>query len=366
MTPRISDGNHLSVRTAMAKTLSAALTVVRSFSLLAVFCGAVLAGPSVAGVHALPELAIHASPQVSELKQAATLEEILNWNGAKTRVYQLQSNDRVVVIDFKDLEAQANALNRIAALIEKKNTPKDRILSQRDIWLAAGGNARDYNHYYLGHNYEAVHLAKFFNLARQAQVSLRLEERQVLDWLVKAEILTREGQKILPHPLGAVMISIAQARDSQNDRFLTSSQRRDTLYHESRHAEFSANPYFKQYVIDFWQRLPASRKNAIRKVLSSLGYDPSNEELMANEFQAYLGTGTVASMLDIYIGKTGSSLEEIKGAFFQGVDATALTIVRLNGKQKKGWAQASPKRALRVARARSVSVISSEIRIFSP
>jgi|GEM_PF-4469792 len=60
------------------------------------------------------------------------------------------------------------------------------------------------------------------------------------------------------------------------------------LEHEIYHAKFFTDPVFAEMAKEFWrEHVAEGDRNAWREVLSKYGYDPRNEELMYNEFQAY-------------------------------------------------------------------------------
>jgi hypothetical protein len=58
--------------------------------------------------------------------------------------------------------------------------------------------------------------------------------------------------------------------------------------HELFHMQYFLTPGYKSTVVDFWAKVPEKDKSDIRKVLGYAGYDPANEDLMINEFQAFL------------------------------------------------------------------------------
>jgi hypothetical protein len=60
------------------------------------------------------------------------------------------------------------------------------------------------------------------------------------------------------------------------------------LGHEVIHAQYMLQPHFKDEIDRFWAALPDADKAAIRKILAANAYDPHDEFLMINEFQAYL------------------------------------------------------------------------------
>jgi hypothetical protein len=62
--------------------------------------------------------------------------------------------------------------------------------------------------------------------------------------------------------------------------------------HELSHAQFFNLPEYRQAVRTYWMQMSEEDKSIVRKALSQsvVGYDASDEELMMNEFQAYMNS----------------------------------------------------------------------------
>jgi len=61
------------------------------------------------------------------------------------------------------------------------------------------------------------------------------------------------------------------------------------LRHELSHAEFFTNPGYAAYARQFWRDgLDEAGRGAFRRYLAAQNYDPTIEDLMVNEMQAYL------------------------------------------------------------------------------
>ena len=82
---------------------------------------------------------------------------------------------------------------------------------------------------------------------------------------------------------GLCLLSVARggARD----------EARGTLLHEAMHGLFYAHAPFAAHCWRFWtEQLSAAQRETWVAFLASLGYDVGNEELVVNEFQAYMCT----------------------------------------------------------------------------
>ena len=85
---------------------------------------------------------------------------------------------------------------------------------------------------------------------------------------------------------GDAVISIPR---QGSDPFVDASGRASLLRHELSHGEYFTNPAFADYVQHFWAtEMTEADRAAFRGFLSRQGYDPANDDLMANETQAHL------------------------------------------------------------------------------
>lgn len=204
--------------------------------------------------------------------------EILSYAGDGVTVFRFAPNRRVLVLDFSSLLEQGLMLNRVAALVEKVGLPRDRVLNDTELEAAILAAGDTMETYYLGHDYQAADLNRFFALADRDGVRLRPQE----DWL--RQVLRQEGL-LGPDARGA-LISIPQAGVGHG---VDAAMRAGILRHELSHAEFFTSRDYAEYVRRFWRdSLGDEGRSAFRRYLATQGYDPANEDLMANETQAYL------------------------------------------------------------------------------
>lgn len=204
--------------------------------------------------------------------------EILSYIGDGVSVFRFASNRRVLVLDFSSLLEQGLMLNRVAALVEKAGLPRDRVLNDNELEAAILAAGDTMETYYIGHDYQAADLNRFFVLADRDGVRLRPQE----DWL--RQVLRQEGL-LGPDARGA-LISVPQAGAGHG---VDAAMRAGILRHELSHAEFFTSRDYAEYVRRFWRdSLGDEGQSAFRRYLATQGYDPANEDLMANETQAYL------------------------------------------------------------------------------
>ena len=208
---------------------------------------------------------------------------------------RLRGNPAVLVIEFPGLRAQGEALNRMAALLERSGGDRNRVLS--DVALAtlieaSGDNAATF---YLGHDYDADGLARFFNQAEAQGVALNASELRLRQLLSDARLLSANGPLQTPYvgisPGALVSFSVLQDDDPRTtpDESMDARRRASVLQHELSHGKFFTRADYRDHCWNFWQRLlSAPERELWRRYLRGLGYDGSNELLMVNETQALL------------------------------------------------------------------------------
>ena len=238
---------------------------------------------------ALPATASADIPEAS-LQQLLQAPAEPDW-----RVRRLRGNPAVLVIEFPGLRAQGEALNRMAALLERSGGDRNRVLS--DVALAtlieaSGDNAATF---YLGHDYDADGLARFFNQAEAQGVALNASELRLRQLLSDARLLSANGPLQTPYvgisPGALVSFSVLQDDDPRTtpDESMDARRRASVLQHELSHGKFFTRADYRDHCWNFWQRLlSAPERELWRRYLRGLGYDGSNELLMVNETQALL------------------------------------------------------------------------------
>ena len=228
-------------------------------------------------------------------------------------LFRLAENGAILVLDVPDLHMQALMLNRVAALIEKANMPRDRVVTEvalNNMIQAAGGTP---DTYYYGHDYSAASLAHFFSLAETDKIQLNPYETWLRDVLIQEKWLT-------PGATGA-LISIPGVMGDVDP-----AARTVIFRHELSHAVYFTDPGYAEQTKQLWNdRLTEQEREAIRALLRADGYDTANEDLMMNEAQAYLiHTHDERYFLPSLAGIGPAREAELRGAFIDGIGQTWL------------------------------------------
>jgi hypothetical protein len=208
--------------------------------------------------------------------QIASIPQIDARQGTTPTLFRLQEDSNVLVLDFPDLHDQAQMFNRVAALIEKADLPRDRVVSEGELDAHIRGAGGNPDAYYYGHDYRAADLARFFQLVAQQNMPLNAEET----WL--RDRLDQEGW-LAPEANGA-LISIPGIAGE-----IDATSRTTIFRHELSHAVYFTDPAYVALTQHLWNDLLTdTERDAIRAFLGKDGYDTKDEDLMANEGQAYL------------------------------------------------------------------------------
>ena len=225
-----------------------------------------------------PTSIAHSPPSVAPLPVLRGEAEILAQPTDQLVAVRFEPNPQILVLDFPSLTAQGLAFNRLAAFIEKRGMPRDRVLDDVELTAALELDHSTVATYYYGHDYKAEDIARFYTTARGQNLILGAPEQELHLLLERAGMLV-DGAN-------AAVISIPRVG---SDAFVDASGRASLLRHELSHGEYFTNPIYAGFVRQFWaEQMTAADRAAFRNFLSQQGYDPENDDLMANETQAHL------------------------------------------------------------------------------
>lgn len=241
----------------------------------------------------------------AEVLRTASEAEIRDHVALTLTVFRFKPNPAILVLDFPELAAQARMLNRVAAWVEKAGLPRDRLLTDAELDAATRKDGGTPDTFYFGHDYRAADLRRFFDLADRDKLALLPDE----------ERLRRLVQQVGADPAGfGALVSLPRAAVSNG---LTDDNRAAILRHELSHGEYFTNAAYARAMVAAWDTvLTDAERAAFRAFLSSEGYDARQEDLMANETQAYLLHTPAGQFFDeSQLGIPPQRLLAIRGAY---------------------------------------------------
>lgn len=235
----------------------------------------------------------------------------------------------MLAIEFPSLAEQGAAMNRLAALLEKADAPRDRVLTDAELAALitrAGDNAQTF---YQGHDYDGPGLARFFTLVQRQGQALNAQEQRLRSVLLGSGLLVETPEGLRPQGVQAVITFTATQADdpaTAADETVDDRRRDSVLRHEFSHGRYFTRPVYRDHCRRFWREgLTDAQRELMRRYLAGLGYDRSDEELMLNESQALLmHTPDTRAFSAEAVGIPDAELSDIRTRFWRSMPADAV------------------------------------------
>jgi len=206
------------------------------------------------------------------------------WRDSRREIFRWDGFPEVLIFDTADYEVQDRFFKRLAFFVEKAGF-RGRLAADEEIAGLHGWNA---------HDYSAASLARFFEAARAQAFALSPEERELEDLFLAEGLITRGAGGAIGVGEGAV-ISISR----QSPGYL----RRRFMVHEGFHGIFFIDPAFRAFARSRWNAFSRVGRRFLLSYFDFMAYDTADEDLMVNEFMAYLLQEPV-SQAAAYFGET--------------------------------------------------------------
>ena len=239
-----------------------------------------------------PEWFGRTAQPLNESTPTLSLSELLAGNSPDWRVARLKENTAVLVVEFPNLSAQGEAMNRMAALLEKADAPRDRVLDDTALAALITRSGDNLQTFYQGHDYNGAGLARFYRLVDGQTQVLNAQEQRMRQLLIAQGLLMASPEGLRPVGSQAVITYTAIQKDDPTtplDETIDERRRESILRHEASHGRFFTRPAYAEHCRRLWREvLDDAQREAFRRYLATLGYDRKDEELMVNEAQAFL------------------------------------------------------------------------------
>jgi hypothetical protein len=212
---------------------------------------------------------------------------------AQWRWNRFEGNPAVVVIEFPDLREQGLAMNRLAAMFEKRMAHRDRVLTPAELDELMRRSGDTIASFYQGHDYPAAKVARFYAQAEAQGVALNDHEARLRALLTGAGLMKRGATGAFQAMGDQAVVSFTGVQPDDPatapDELVDNVRREAVLRHELSHGEFFTNPAYRRHCMNFWRHvLREPERRMFIAYLQKLDYNPGDEELMANETQALL------------------------------------------------------------------------------
>jgi hypothetical protein len=249
--------------------------------------------------------------------RAASYAEVAAADPARLRIHRLTDVPGVLIFDYPSYMAQAVALNRVAALVEKRHLPRDRIVARDELDRYIRARGGRYITFYYGHNYDPGELARFFGLAAADGVALTPGERDLRRALLAEDVIRETADGVAPGAGAAYVVSLVAADAPDVAPEFGERARRVALAHELGHAWYAVNAPYRRYARAFWyDAMTDGERAAFRGFLARRSYDTSNEALVIDEAQAFLAFTPDAGVVnDDALGLPQGRLAQLRARF---------------------------------------------------
>jgi len=247
--------------------------------------------------------------------------EWLAGHSSDWRVGWLRENPAVLVIEFPSLAEQGAAMNRMAALLEKADAPRDRVLDDLQLALLIARSGDSPPSFYQGHDVDDAGLARFYAAVDSQAQALNPQETRLRQLLAERAMPGASGspQRAL------ISVTATQADDPSTpaDEGVDALRRMSVLRHEISHGRFFTRPAYRAHCMRFWrEELSEPQRELFRRFLERLGYDRRDELLMLNEAQAFLlHTPDSRAFSGELLGISEAELETLRGHFWSTLPA---------------------------------------------
>lgn len=227
---------------------------------------------------------------------------MMDTNGLRQSVLQRSSNFEMDCAEISELPGaylcMANSKSRMNMALtrigifqgQSAGIQPGTVVEDQTRWL------RGLETFITGHNLPGDVIGSFFDAEKSSGASHKLNtfEKELRDDFVNAPRIVA---------LGGRYDLIAVDASSPKEYWATIS-------HEIRHAQAYLHPAVQAVIAEFWRsQVSEQDKAAVRKILASKSYNPLDEKLMADEFQAYiLEDGAEHDFLSRFVGKYRKSL----------------------------------------------------------
>jgi hypothetical protein len=207
---------------------------------------------------------------------------------ARLRLFTITDHPGLYVMHAPSLVEQGAMFSRVVALLERKDMPRDRVVTMTAIAAYARRLGTDPAGLTAGNNFSTAQIAYFFDLARRQHVALTEGERALQMILVRWHLIREESGVWEAMSSRDFLITIPGLGPAPWGETIDEPIRAAILSHELGHWEyFSDEPYARACREFWWQEMSLAERTEVTRQLVAMGYDP-RDRIVIDEMQAYL------------------------------------------------------------------------------
>ena len=207
---------------------------------------------------------------------------------ARLQLFTVTDQPGLHVMQAASLAQQGAMFARVVALLERRDMPRDRVVSAGAIAAHARRFGTDPTGLTAGNNFSTAELTHFFEVAREQGVVLNEGERALQTILVRWRLIREEQGTWKAASARDFLITIPGLGRAPGGEMIDATVRGAILSHELGHWQYFSNPAYAHACRAFWwQVLSYEERAELTRQLEDLGYDPS-DRIVIDEMQAYL------------------------------------------------------------------------------
>ncbi|WP_087732484.1 hypothetical protein [Paraburkholderia piptadeniae] len=207
---------------------------------------------------------------------------------ARLVLFAIIDRPGLYVMHAPGLAGQGAMFSRVVALFERRDMPRDHIVTMTEIATHARRfrtNAADLT---AGNNFSSTELAHFFDLARGQHLTLTPGERALQRIAVQMGLIGERNGNWQARSARDFLITIPGLGTGPGGEIIDAPVRAAILSHELGHWQYFSDDAYAQACRSFWWReLSYEQRAELTRQLEALGYDAS-DRIVVDEAQAYL------------------------------------------------------------------------------
>ncbi len=239
---------------------------------------------------------------------------------ASLALFAIVGQPGLYVMHAPSLAEQGAMFSRVVALFERRDMPRDRIVTMAAIANHARRFGTDPAGLTAGNNFSAIELAHFFDAAHQQHLELTPGERTLQRVVVQTGLIVELNGRWQPRSTHDFLITIPGLGKTPGGETIDAPVRTAILSHELGHWQYFSNEAYAHACRSFWwHELSYAERAELTRQLENMGYDPS-DRIVIDETQAYL-LHTPARYIPFtdVPGQAGIDIAKIRGKLQQKV-----------------------------------------------
>ncbi|WP_296653526.1 hypothetical protein [Paraburkholderia sp.] len=204
------------------------------------------------------------------------------------RLFEITDQPGLYVMHAPSLAAQGAMFSRVVALNERRDMPRDRVVTMNAVVMNAKRFGEDPAGLTAGNNFSTTQIAHFFNVASQQRVTLTEGEHLLRMLLARWGLIREEAGAWFAASAHDFLITVPATGTGPAGEVIDVAVRAAILSHELGHWRYFSDAAYAHACRTFWwHELSHTERAALTEELAGMGYDPS-DRIVIDELQAYL------------------------------------------------------------------------------